>query len=230
MTTTATRRDKATHSGHCQACGNLQKLPKGALSKHGYNIAHGFFSGVCVGAGSLPFEQSHDLVDGFILSAKRELTRVETFQANLRQPATEASAWILCYKANPKGGGFSRDRRWEKVAISEEIKPFHDGSGSYSKFSHTANTKWQRVKSDKPYPVSEIQTEQAEVHAEYGATILEVATKHNSDYANWLEHQAVSMRRYIAWQEERVRTWQPAPLLPVDAKDKEGFEPTEPAY
>lgn len=53
---------KATHSGHCQACGHLQKLPKDVLAKHGYKIKHGFFSGICIGAGELPFEESCDLV------------------------------------------------------------------------------------------------------------------------------------------------------------------------
>lgn len=48
---------KATHNGTCQACGAVQALPNGSLSKHGYNVQWGFFSGVCTGAERAPMEQ-----------------------------------------------------------------------------------------------------------------------------------------------------------------------------
>ena len=89
---------KATHSGHCQACGRLQKLPDGKLAKHGYTIAHGFFSGTCVGSHHLPFEVSCDLLPRFIEAAKTHLLGVESFQAELRKPATEPVAWFYSWR------------------------------------------------------------------------------------------------------------------------------------
>jgi hypothetical protein len=42
-------------------------------------------------------------------------------------------------------------------------------------------------------------------------------------YADYLEHEAVSLRRYIDWQKNRVSAWKAAELLPVDAKTKKAL-------
>ena len=66
-------KNKATHTGECQCCGRQQKLPGGSLSTHGYTKEHGFFQGICIGAGHLPFEQSKDLVERCIANAGKEI-------------------------------------------------------------------------------------------------------------------------------------------------------------
>ena len=53
---------KATHYGTCQICNNKQKAPNGLLSKHGYTVDYGFFSGVCHGAEQLPFEKDRSVL------------------------------------------------------------------------------------------------------------------------------------------------------------------------
>lgn len=75
---------KATHSGTCQVCGREQKLPNGKLSKHGYSVDWGCFTGVCWGAESKPFEESKDLIEQAIAQA------IE----NAQQKRKEA-AWAL---------------------------------------------------------------------------------------------------------------------------------------
>lgn len=60
---------KATHLGTCQICGSVQKLPDGALAKHGYTTRWGFFSGTCSGSGHAPFEQSCNLIQTAIKGA-----------------------------------------------------------------------------------------------------------------------------------------------------------------
>ena len=74
---------KATHKGTCQVCGSVQKLPNGRLSKHGYTTRFSFFEGVCAGAGELPFEQSIDLIQGYIDDSR---DCVETLHAELADP------------------------------------------------------------------------------------------------------------------------------------------------
>lgn len=226
----------ATHSGHCQACGRLQKLPLSSsgpkLSLHGYSVTHGYFSGTCVGSKESPFELSCELVKRFIQSATSQLANLEAFQTRLRQKPTEAVAWFNTSKASRKGFQFVSDRRWEQCDILEEVVTYENGTpegGRYSKFSRAGDTAWMQV-SGGAYHQREVKDRRAEVSAGHNDPILDVAWKANRTYAKWLEHEADSLRRYIVWQTERVQTWKPAPLFPVTAKDKQGFKPTEPAY
>ena len=218
----------ATHSGHCQACGRLQKLPGGVLSKHGYNVTHGFFSGVCVGSGSLPFEQSCELVKTFIVSAQTQLANVEAFQASLRVAATEPVAFFCTSQTNPRGYGYSSVRDWRKCTITETVVTY-DG-GSYSKFSRNGDTKWVSYRNEFDAVARKSAACDTEVSHDFKSSLLDVATKANATYATWLQHEVDSLRNYIAWQTERVRTWKPAALLPVTTKDKQGFTPVAPAY
>jgi hypothetical protein len=210
---------KSEYRGHCQACGRLQMLPNGLLSKHGYTVAFGFFSGVCVGSGKLPFEESCGLVKTFIESARDSLFNVKAFQAKLRETPTEGKAYVHIRLADPNR--FSCYMRKWRI-------PFSDGSGrSYGKFWRTGDTRWGRneFRGYEAQPV-----ERTEVSASYGDTLDTVCRKRNAEYADWLQHEVDSLKRYIAWQTERVTTWKQMPLLPVDAKDKEGFKPTVAAY
>jgi hypothetical protein len=54
---------KATHRGHCQCCGRVQKLPGNLLSKHGYTVDWGYFNGVCWGAHHRPLEEDRTIMD-----------------------------------------------------------------------------------------------------------------------------------------------------------------------
>ena len=52
--------------GHCQVCGNEQAVVRGNMSKHGYSIVHGWFSGVCHGQHHQPIEVSRVYTDHVI--------------------------------------------------------------------------------------------------------------------------------------------------------------------
>jgi hypothetical protein len=223
---------KSTHKGHCQACGRLQMLPSGKLAQHGYTVAHGFFSGVCVGSKELPFEVSCDLVKLFIQNAKARLADVEKFQASLRQSVPEGTktAWFHTRHASRKGYGYSATYAWQECTVTETVVPYRDGDGSYKKFTRTGDEKRVDVRNAKGYMEMQLTEEITEVSAPYQATVEEVCEKANRVYADWLEHEADSLRRYIAWQTERVASWKPAPLFPLAQKDKLGFVPTAPRY
>ena len=61
---------KATHYGTCQICNSLQKAPGGRLAKHGYDVAYGFFNGVCRGSHELPYEVSNELLVSILAGIK----------------------------------------------------------------------------------------------------------------------------------------------------------------
>jgi len=71
---------KATHKGTCQICGRLQKLPKGKLSKHGYRVQWGEFSGTCPGSEEQPFEESREVLGRFV---ERLKGMIATFKGNV---------------------------------------------------------------------------------------------------------------------------------------------------
>ena len=70
MNTTTSSSRSATHYGTCQLCGSLQKAPGGRLAKHGYDVAYGFFNGVCRGSHELPYEVSCDLLVAILAGIK----------------------------------------------------------------------------------------------------------------------------------------------------------------
>lgn len=194
---------KATHQGHCQCCGSLQKLPGGILSLHGYTVEHGWFSGVCQGAGHQPFEVSCDLVEKFIESAKAHLAYLEATKAKWLLPATEAKAWVQKYEApkyKVKGGYF-----WELVEIKHEWKAFSSGGGGYDKYFYDVPEK-------SSFNAGVIELGYGE---DKPKTLLEVCTWLNAKYAATFDAKIAGIKQYIAWQTKRVAEWKPEPLIEI---------------
>lgn len=78
---------KATHYGTCQICNSLQKAPGGHLAKHGYDVAYGFFNGVCCGSHELPYEVSCDLLVSVLAGIKASIASyVETSKPERTTP------------------------------------------------------------------------------------------------------------------------------------------------
>lgn len=204
---------KSTHSGHCQACGHLQKLPGGLLAKHGYTVAHGFFSGVCVGANYLPYEQSCDLVKTFIARAGDEVAALTIHRDKWLTPTTVAKAWIRCYIP----ATFTRRHSsymWRYLPITfvpyghdpecgRYVYPNQSENGHDNEFNRTIGTG----------PAD---------------GLLTACTTQNALYAASIQRQINDLDRYITWQTHRVTNWTLTECLPNDAKkDKTGFVPVE---
>jgi hypothetical protein len=204
---------KATHKGHCQVCGGLQMLPSGTLSLHGYKVEYGFFNGICHGAKAKPFEQAHDLVDAAIVRAEQALRNIVARQIALRSPAMDPIAIVNVFVKDARGKTY---HEWRKV----EVKVRFSESG-YATFYHETFVDQPRFGS-RDSELSANDFSEKDTRA--------VATKYNRTFADWLEYEAKSLRRYIAWQTERVRTWTKQPLIAVDAKDKAAFKPEQPLY
>lgn len=188
---------KATHIGSCQACGNVQKLPQGRLSLHGYDVRWHFFNGVCRGAKELPYEQSFDLIEKFIGDAQEHKVCLETEIFKLQQPAIEPKGWVHEYRKGNHyvAGGYV----WRQVEILQETKQFNDGTGSYN-VEHYLDHEGKQHRIDRGYHL----------------TVLQIADLMNADYIKlWLTPKVAELARYIAWQQERIREWKLTELKPV---------------
>lgn len=204
-------KNAATHSGHCQCCGRLQKLPGGVLSQHGYKVTHGYFSGVCRGARYKAFEEACDQVQRYIEEAKVYRAALVEIRDRLLMPATENLAWVHNYE---QVGGYGRNSYvWRQVELLYTEKESHGCKWLDISFMAPGTRDNGRVTMRYLAP-----------HDTRGAkTILEAVTVLNEKRANAYTREIGQLDSYIAWQQARVDGWKPAPLLPVTHKDKEGF-------
>ena len=91
------KRAKATHSGTCQGCAAVQKLPGGVLAKHGYVIPQGYFHGTCRGSGLPPYEHNRAFILDCIDEAKGHIEGLRKTIAELQLPAATPEAWVRDY-------------------------------------------------------------------------------------------------------------------------------------
>jgi hypothetical protein len=83
-------KDRATHQGHCQACGRIQRLPLGILAKHGYTVDWGFFNGVCCGSDRKPLESDKSVSESIIKALRTVVApKAQRVAADLRSGVAE---------------------------------------------------------------------------------------------------------------------------------------------
>jgi hypothetical protein len=193
--TTTTR--AATHDGTCQVCGSVQRLPGGLLAKHGYTTKWGFFSGVCHGAGALPFEQDKGLIEAAIARVAAERASLQGQAADLRNPAHPVNAgpqaWVHEYQPGTYFGGKYRKSayKWRLVEITESGRDF-----SY------------RTEAGTPYLLNRVGG------FPHGADLPAVILWLHASRARTLDMDAERAAAYLAWQADRIKGWKPRPLLP----------------
>jgi hypothetical protein len=212
----------ATHSGHCQACNSLQKLPNGLLSLHGYTVGHGFFSGICHGARALPYELSCDLIKMCVTSATLHMESLQRQQADLRKPATSAVCWVNPYMP-ANWNGFKGGHVWMQAEIRKSDASWAAFNSTRPEAEHRVEIVFTNEHREARPNMRETQLERNERKS---VNLLDIATKQNAERADYLQREINSLKRYIKWQQERVTNWQLRELLPVDAKDKKAaFDP-----
>jgi hypothetical protein len=213
---------KATHSGTCQACGCGQKLPYGQLSKHGYTTKWGFFSGICAGAGHLPYELSCDFIQTMIqnVTAQREQTVIE--RDALLVPATEPKGWVR-HSTYDRASGRSVSK-WELVEIRCDARAYE--SYTFYSFTYQMPFEVKGLKFDEATrswlpPVTELRSYNCCEHSK-ATSAVEAATLCNARYAEVFTARIAEMSNYIKWQGERVTKWKLAPekLIPVESAAK----------
>ena len=180
---------KATHYGHCQACGSRQKLPAGVLAKHGYTTRWGFFSGVCPGSGRGPFETHTDYIADCISFAERQAAtlRAEAFALSTR--TTTGSAFYHLYVA---ATWTVRQSSYRWIEVELRLDGFGNVCFDYDK-TETNGATTRTV--GRP----------------------NVAGDYSAARVRSLDADAVRRDGYAAWQQKRIATWTAAPLVAIAA-------------
>lgn len=201
MTTTTTKTTsnrRATHNGTCQVCGSVQAVSAidGTLAKHGYTTRWGFFSGTCSGSGWRPFEVATDRIAYSIELATQK-------RALLLDAAREATTqtdgvWVHFYKPatwTDRISGYV----WALIA-HDAIEVTTHTSGDYS---------WEVAQVANPYT-----NRKDEISRIYGDEQRAKGWRvvRNEERAVDLTKQATKVEQYIAWQQERIASWQPQEL------------------
>lgn len=177
-------------------------LPNGTLAKHGYTTKWGFFSGICAGSGSKPFETHTDLIQKFIEGAELKLANNLEFIAKLQAPPTVAKGWVRCYR--------SAKTRYETSGYHWHEVEFALHQGKY-------DTR-PRVSYANPYKEGEwLNCYTHGLYVDYTVAhddVLAYVAAANEKKAQAVAKENEEIQRYIDWQRGRVANWKEEPLLP----------------
>lgn len=200
---------KATHYGICQVCGRRQTLPGGKLSKHGYEVSHGFFNGVCFGAGHLPFEQSKDMVEADIERCLAEIPKREAQAAAIR--ANNAVIWVHEYvPATYERGQRQSFYIWREIKVEDMVEiGYHvKWTGRYGKAESAtfySNDKFFEATKGLEYGSEE-----------YKAAYREFAIVHfNNERAKQIDQGILGLKNHITHQRIRIQDWEPKELQEI---------------
>jgi len=198
---------KATHIGTCQICGATQMLPGGVLAKHGYTTKWGFFSGTCAGSHFLPFEQSIDRIEQAIAMSQSHEAELRFRAAAERVNADPTDVMAHIY-VGFQGRGLETSK-WLPTTVSavENVST----SGDYRWLSYTLTYAMPGYVRPGDAPVMKTKRlESYEGEKTLDATVLKLRGR----YADMLVKEADARAKYTKWQQDRIRNWAPAPLVP----------------
>jgi hypothetical protein len=181
---------KATHRGHCQACGAFHKVnaKTGGLAQHGYTTKWGFFSGTCSGSNWKPIEVSSKLIEVCIEEAIEHHAKLSEDADKVE--AGTAGKFVYIKMRNYDG---SPDFWVRMVAdhgdeIEVESTPRYRG-----RFNSETNVR------ENP------RFAKRRVHSYFG----------NEKYVRYLRSRAQEVDQYLAWQRDRLANWTPGELEPI---------------
>jgi DNA-binding protein YbaB len=188
---------KATHSGTCQVCGALQKLPNGKLSKHGYTTRWGFFEGVCWGADHEPFELSKDLIEEAIERATQG-AKNNRAEAKKRERMTDPNdvwhdVYLNCERVTKHGRVSMVGRKFKSGTHGDEVAFIYQDRHFVRREDFTVLHDWRM------------------------RTVEDAVKQMNAERAGYLRHVAEQQDEYVKWQQQRIKDWKPHPeqLKPV---------------
>lgn len=122
-----------THRGHCQMCLRVQAIDMqtGLIAKHGYNVAHGYFSGTCPGshAPSLHIERvlTNLLIKRCESDAVDHALAMADYKLGNRKPSEARSGlWITVTKVVSKTGRTKSSQEPEMVPFATAPAHFQD--------------------------------------------------------------------------------------------------------
>jgi hypothetical protein len=178
-------------------------LPNGVLSKHGYTVEWGYFSGTCPGSGHRPYQTHTDLIASFIRNAEARMEENKEFIAKLEAKPTEPKGWAHVYRT-AKGRYDRSGYRWVEVEFAMHQGKYDDKPrASYANpdkegewldcYRHNINVDWTIYET---------------------AGILDYVAVANQKRADDVKAENEKIQKYIDWQKQRIAEWKEEPLLP----------------
>ncbi len=216
--TTKTSKLAADFQGTCQVCGRLQMLPKGLLSKHGYDVQWGFFNGVCWGADHLPFEQDITLVKKAIAQAAADAKLIRELSVEKRADRSPKNVELTVYAYDVRrADNGERLSSWDFTAEMGVKGSSVTVRGDVAKKGDEIEFRFTRR--DVEYVVAFGFSKNVSART----TIDEFVGKINASEADSMISRAKQLDDYRKWQEKRIEGWKPHPekLVPVDPKSRE---------
>lgn len=114
--------------GHCQVCGNDQAVVRTQMSKHGYSILNGWFSGICHGQHHQPIEVSREYTDEVILQIKIDIENIKTRIAKLLSGETKPETFQVWnyqtgkYEAKPASELGAYEYKYQFKSLINELE------------------------------------------------------------------------------------------------------------
>ena len=204
---------KATHQGECQICGNVQKLPHGVLSLHGYTVDYGWFNGTCSGAKGKPYETSCDLIQAAIDSTKESIVSYAALAEELA--VTTDYVWVsVYYRASSERHVTGRHAEKHNASSIISYEGEYSGGEKYTKY-FVAPTHILDSEKDS-YIKNPTRCAYVEL-GKYGsfASLDEVIVEQNKNRLNMVKNTITQMEAFIKWQEGRIATWKLQELAEV---------------
>lgn len=206
---------QATHRGECQMCGRMQKLPGGKLAKHGYTTRWGFFSGVCRGAGHLPYEQSCDMLRELLPTVRDSVNLQRQLAVTARE--TTGAAWVVEVHQPPNARSYADQQTVSRLVPVEELTlENHYGAGRLT---------W---KHSKPEMLVAHYPARKDFGYGKGLTMAAAVALLNEDRALGHDAQARRLQEYADWCAERIAKWKVRELRPIRAEDEAPKSPACP--
>lgn len=190
-------------------------LPGGVLSKHGYTVKWGFFSGVCGGSHQQPFELSKDLIAGAVANIEKQIKEVSAEIAELENLDSEINGKDTAQKHNYNSYlGYI----WEtvKVVEFEGHNLYHDEPTMPVTMVYSAKALVEKKSTDTKEP----KPDRIETYSESFnlSSVRHFVWYLNCKYAKHLRQQNSSRRDWINWQTGRLANWAVQPLKERGAK------------
>lgn len=116
---------KTQNRGHCPCCGREQAvMASGRMSKHGYQVKDGWFSGVCNGDSHPPIEVSREAADMIVAQVRAQV-------AELRAQAQQVRDGKLKPRTVRTGRQFrGASSKWEEVVVPFAEAPSYQQEGA----------------------------------------------------------------------------------------------------
>lgn len=181
--------------GTCQCCGRIQKAPGELMTAHGYTVTYGFFMGICQGTGHKPFELSIDLIESFIAQADAYADTVKEEIEALKNPDNSQGyqTWV-CVHIPRKPREKKSSEAWVRATLVQENDDV---------FLEYVN----------PIDGSAVRMSASKKTSLYLASIEEHQASLNFWRIFHLEPDLKRTEEYAQWQRNRIKNWEPRPLL-----------------